>query len=173
MSRYRIGVVSDTHGRLRPEVFELLAGVDLILHGGDVGGDHLLTELEAIAPVKAVTGNVDGHPTPDRPLEQRLETPAARIAMAHGHLPEAPSTDLTRMAAHFADFHPDVIVYGHSHIPKLERIGNTWLFNPGAAGPARFGRGPTLGLIQCEIEPQTSGGGGKTALRFLHKTLTP
>lgn len=150
---YRIGVISDTHGRLDPMVFDLFSGVNLILHAGDVGDDNLLVELEAIAPVQAVSGNVDGPPHPRRrPLERRLETPAGRIAMTHGHLTAAPSTDLARMANYFAEFKPDIIVYGHSHIARLDFSGHTRIFNPGSAGAPRFGRPPSVGMITA---PQT------------------
>ncbi|MBI3736903.1 metallophosphoesterase family protein, partial [Candidatus Sumerlaeota bacterium] len=102
---YRIGVISDTHGLLRPDVFEIFRGVDLILHAGDIEGDDLLAELETIAPVQAVSGNVD-FPTREglRPMTRRIETPAGRIAMTHGHLDRAPSTRPDLMAEFFADF---------------------------------------------------------------------
>lgn len=148
MAPYRIGVISDTHGVLYPEVFKVLAGVDLIVHAGDVGGEEILTELEAIAPVKAVSGNVDWEPDPRRrPLYQTIETPVGRLAMTHGHLPQAPSTDLNMMKDFFSDFDPHVIIYGHSHIAKLEEIGGVKVFNPGSAGPPRFGRKPSVGLM--------------------------
>ena len=145
---FRIGVISDTHGLLKPEVFDIFEGVDLIIHAGDVGNDDLLTELEALAPVEAVSGNVDGFALPNRrSLSLRLETSAGRIAVTHGHLDEAPSTDLDRMKAYFDDFAPDIIVYGHSHIAKPEKLAGVRFFNPGAAGAARFGRPPTVGII--------------------------
>lgn len=160
----RIGVISDTHGLLSPEVFDLFEGVELILHGGDVGGDHLLTELEAVAPVQAVTGNMDGAPHPARrPLTRTLETGAGRIAMTHGHLPEAPSTNLKRMKSYFEAFAPQIIVFGHSHLPSLEEIDGVWIFNPGSAGHPRFGRPPSVGLI-------SRGADGELTLE--HKALT-
>src|SRR5262245_36702942 len=116
---YRIGVIADTHGLLRPEIFEIFEGVTLILHAGDFGNERILAELEAIAPVAAVAGNVDGVPQARWPSRRELETPAGRIAMTHGHLPSAPSTDLELMARSFSKFRPDIIVFGHSHIPYL------------------------------------------------------
>jgi putative phosphoesterase len=161
---YRIGVISDTHGYLHPQVFDLFEGVDLILHGGDVGDDSLLIELETIAPVRAVSGNVDGRPDARRrPLTQEIETPAGRIAMTHGHLSGAPSTELDRMVASFSEFHPDIVIYGHSHVPKLDRIGEVWVFNPGSAGHPRFGKPATVGLITLLETDQ---------LDFQHKPLT-
>ena len=145
---YSIGVISDTHGRLDPQVFTLFEGVDLIVHAGDIGGDDLLIELGAIAPVQAVSGNVDFPPDrATRPLWRTLKTPAGRIAVTHGHRAESPSTGLDMMHAYFRDFLPDIIIYGHSHVPKLEEIGGVRIFNPGAAGQPRFGRPCSVGLI--------------------------
>lgn len=164
MTTYRIGVISDTHGYLHPEVFDLFKGVDLILHGGDVGDDDLLIELEAIAPLYAISGNVDFPANAKRrPLTQSLETPAGRIAMTHGHLAAAPSTDLGRMVASFCDFNPEIVIYGHSHVPKLDRIDGVWVFNPGSAGHPRFGKPATVGFITRK---------GDQAPTFEHKTLT-
>lgn len=144
---FRIGVISDTHGRLVPQVFELFEGVDLILHAGDVGGDHLLIELEALAPVQAVCGNVDWPESHPLPAARRLENAAGRIGMTHGHLPGAPTSDLARMHASFGDFAPSIVIFGHSHIPLLKAEGGVTWFNPGSAGAPRFGRGPSVGLI--------------------------
>lgn len=161
---YRIGVISDTHGVLRPDVLKFFEGVDLILHSGDVQDDDILIELEAVAPVRAVSGNVD-YPADARrrPLEQRIETPIARIAMTHGHLSQAPSVNLALMRDHFSDFKPEVIIYGHSHIPKLEQVDGVMFFNPGSAGPGRFGKPPTVGMIE---------GRAGEPLTLLHKALT-
>lgn len=147
MPPFRIGVISDTHGRLHPRVFDLFRGVDLILHAGDIGGDELLDRLESLAPLHAVSGNVDGPPTPRRPERIEIQTPLGRIAMTHGHRPGAPSTDLALMARSFAAFAPAIIVYGHSHIPALELVEGVRLFNPGSAGPPRFRLKPCVGMI--------------------------
>lgn len=145
-----IGVISDTHGYLNPVVFEIFKGVDMILHAGDVCGDEILTDLETIAPVFAVSGNVDPPPYEEpRPFERRLATVAGRIGMTHGHMGEAPSVDLRRMAKYFEDFNPDIIIYGHSHVARTDRIGDVILFNPGSAGPPRFGALPSVGLIRA------------------------
>lgn len=161
MPPFRIGVISDTHGRLDPMAVELLKDVDLILHAGDVGGDAILDELERLAPVLAVSGNVDGSPTPRRPDRREIETPLGRVAMTHGHLPDAPSTDRARLLHSFAAFQPRIVIYGHSHSPKLETIEGVSVFNPGAAGPARFRQKPTIGIIS----------GGKGGPVFEHKPL--
>lgn len=145
--RYRIGVVSDTHGYFHPRLPELLCGVDLILHAGDIGRESILDRLRELAPVHAIVGNVDPLPTPEIPERLELETPIARIAMAHGHLPDAPTMDRRRMLGCFSAFRPDILVYGHSHIALLELIDGVRVFNPGAAGRARFGLRPSIGLI--------------------------
>jgi uncharacterized protein len=149
--RYRIGVIADTHGHLAAAVPAIFAGVQLILHAGDIGMGEVLAELETIAPVCAVSGNVDGLPDARlRPLFRQLETPAGRIAMTHGHLSLAPSNDPARLVRHFAPFRPDIIVYGHSHIAYLGQCEGVTLFNPGAAGHAGFGRQPSVGLITVD-----------------------
>jgi putative phosphoesterase len=144
---YRIGVISDTHGILDPRVHDLLRGVALILHAGDIGNDSILIELETIAPVQAVSGNVDGMPIPGRPLYRQLETPAGRIAMTHGHLHAAPAGDRTALVRHFRPFAPQIIIFGHTHLATLDEVDGVTLFNPGSAGRARLGRAPSLGLI--------------------------
>jgi putative phosphoesterase len=144
---YSIGVISDTHGLLPRQIFTLFEGVDLIIHAGDIGRDDLLIDLGAIAPVRAVSGNVDGVPTRERPLTLQLITPAGKIAVTHGHLAHAPSYDPEKMLRHFAEFAPDILIYGHSHIPQLRQAGDAWILNPGSAGHPRFGRGPSIALI--------------------------
>lgn len=147
MSHFRIGVISDTHGFFHPRIPEIFEGVGLIIHGGDVGGDDILERLEEIAPVRAVSGNVDGRPNARRPDRREIETPIGGIGVTHGHLSAAPSTDRARLVAAFAAFAPRVVIYGHSHIPKLEWIGGIHVFNPGAAGRARFRQKPCVGLV--------------------------
>jgi hypothetical protein len=148
---YRIGVIADTHGVLHPRVFEVFDDVDLILHAGDVGDDALLIELAAIAPLQAVSGNVDGPPTPDRPASRKLSTFVGRIAVTHGHLHDASAFKPESLIEFFADFKPQIVVYGHTHLPTLTEMKDTQLFNPGAAGNARIaGRPPTVGLITLD-----------------------
>lgn len=153
MSRaiYRIGVISDTHGILQPAVFDLFEGVDLILHAGDVGNDDLLVELAAIAPVRAVSGNVDGMPTNERPLARRLSTFVGKIAMTHGHLPDSSAYDPGTLIETFRDFEPMFIIFGHTHLPTIVERDGVTLFNPGTAGRATVGgRGPTVGMITLD-----------------------
>jgi putative phosphoesterase len=150
---YRIGVISDTHGTVAPSLFEIFDGVELILHSGDLGNDSVLIELEAIAPVSAVSGNVDGEPHPTRrPLERQLTTPAGRIAMTHGHLLKAPAVRKDLLVAYFSPFGPDIIIYGHTHVPFLGEVVGVTLFNPGVAGRVRASSPPSVGLITVANE---------------------
>lgn len=149
---YRIGVLSDTHGHLPAEVFEIFKGVRLILHAGDIGCDDILMDLETIAPTHAVSGNIDGAPQKGRPLVCELVTPAGRIAMTHGHLTTAPSFLPERLVQSFAAFKPDIVIFGHSHLPHLSRVGGVWVFNPGTAGQGRFGKKRSVGLITAGAE---------------------
>jgi len=134
-----VGLISDTHGLLRPEVHEALAGVELILHAGDVGGDDILIELEQIAPVHAVYGNTDppGHQRLAASLEETVG--GVRLHVSHGHEVGAPTPDKL-----LATYVADVIVYGHTHKPLVVNAGGRWVVNPGAAGPRRFDLVPSV-----------------------------
>ena len=149
----RIGLISDTHGKLRREVFPHFEGVDLILHAGDVGGEEILTELETIAPVHAVVGNTDGFPLASRLAESlTLDLAGRRIVVTHGHRLGAPTPERLRQA------HPDahIIVYGHTHVPLVERYGGSLIVNPGAAGPARFKLKPSIAILELTATAQVS-----------------
>jgi putative phosphoesterase len=139
----RIGLISDTHGMLRPSVFDALAGVELILHAGDVGGDEILDELAAIAPVEAVHGNTDppGNPRLAAAIDRRLE--GLSIHMSHGHELGVPS-----VARLLARYDADVIIYGHTHRGLIERHGTRLVVNPGAAGPRRFELPASVGVLR-------------------------
>lgn len=134
-----VGLVSDTHGLLRPEVHQALAGVELILHAGDVGGDDILIELEQIAPVHAVYGNTDppGHPRLVASLEETVG--GVRVHVSHGHELGAATPDKL-----LATYDADVIVYGHTHKPLVVNVAGRWVVNPGAAGPRRFDLVPSV-----------------------------
>ncbi len=139
----RVGLISDTHGLLRPDVHRVFAGVDVILHAGDVCGDDILLELGTIAPVHAVRGNCDDPWDPSLPESRELELGGVRIHLQHGHelgRPKAP-----RVGAAYA--HCQVAVYGHTHVPVIEQVGDTLVVNPGAAGPKRFDLTPTVALL--------------------------
>jgi putative phosphoesterase len=140
----KIGVVSDTHGLLRPEVAPALAGVERILHLGDVGKFSVLEELGKIAPVKAVRGNVD--------REGRCgELPETDVAMIGGRyvymLHDIGTIHLDPAAGKFA-----AVLFGHSHVPNYVRKRGVLYFNPGSCGPRRFDLPVTLGILEVEGE---------------------
>ncbi|MDE3171898.1 MAG: metallophosphoesterase family protein [Gemmatimonadota bacterium] len=137
-----IGLISDTHGLVRPGVFEALAGVELILHAGDVG-DGVLEELSAIAPVRAVCGNTDV-PGDPRLAAELLETfDGVRVHVSHGHELGQPTPEKL-----LAAYDADVLVYGHTHRPLLVRADGRWVVNPGAAGPRRFDIEPSVARMR-------------------------
>ena len=136
----RIGLISDTHGLLRPEAAAALRGVELIVHAGDVGGLTIVESLRRIAPVHAVAGNVD--PEGSFPPAIDLDLEGVRVHVSHGHEVGSPTPE--RLAARIE---ADVIVYGHTHRALIRRVGRALVINPGAAGPARFRLIPSLALL--------------------------
>lgn len=136
----KIGVVSDTHGLLRPEVTPALAGVDHILHLGDVGDGPILKELERIAPVHAVRGNVDRSGAAGR-------LPEIDVLLFEGHylylLHDLGTLHLDPGAAKFS-----AVLYGHSHQASIEWRKGVLYFNPGSCGPRRFNLHVTVGILQ-------------------------
>jgi putative phosphoesterase len=144
----RLGIISDTHGLLRPEVLEIFREVDHILHGGDVGTVELLTALEALAPVTAVFGNTDGHDLRARlPAVARVELDGFDIVVTHGDQLGSP----TPAKLHEAFPKAEIIVYGHTHRPLLELVDRTvTVMNPGGAGPRRFDLAPSVGIMELE-----------------------
>jgi putative phosphoesterase len=142
---HQIGLISDTHGLVRPQVHTALAGVELILHAGDVGGDDILRELALIAPVEAVYGNTDA---PGQPiLHQRIERSFdnIRILVTHGHELGRPKPEQL-----FERYDADVIVYGHTHRQVIAHEGKRWVINPGAAGPRRFDLQPCVAKLTID-----------------------
>jgi putative phosphoesterase len=140
-----IGVISDTHGLLRPDVHEALAGVELILHAGDVGGDDILDELQLIAPVRAVYGNTDAPGQPRLREAVEVSIDGVSIHVSHGHEVGSPTPAklLERYAAH-------VVVYGHTHRPLIAKADGRLVLNPGAAGPRRFDILPSVARLTIE-----------------------
>jgi putative phosphoesterase len=136
---YLVGLISDTHGLVRPDVYEALAGVELILHAGDVGGDDIFDELQTIAPVHAVNGNTDppGQPWLTDAIEMTIGD--VRVHVSHGHEVGSPTP-----AKLLARYDADVIVYGHTHKQLLTHAEGRWTVNPGAAGPRRFDLLPSV-----------------------------
>lgn len=143
-SASRVGLISDTHGLLRPEVFAVFKGVELILHAGDVGPDEILDELATIAPVYAVRGNTDAVGNPRLPDNLELEIKGVTVHVSHGH--ETGATPERLLAAYEAE----VVVYGHTHREMITRSAGRIAVNPGAAGARRFDLLPCVGLMTIE-----------------------
>jgi putative phosphoesterase len=141
----RIGLISDTHGLLRPEAVQALRGSELIIHAGDVGKPEILEELRKIAPVVAVRGNVDTDPWARALPETAVaEAGAALIYVLH----DVNALDLNPAASGFR-----LVVSGHSHKPgKTERDGVLYV-NPGSAGPRRFQLPVTVARLNLEEKP--------------------
>jgi uncharacterized protein len=144
----RLGIISDTHGQLRPEVLDIFSQVDHILHGGDVGKVDILTDLEALAPVTAVYGNTDGSQLRSRlPKVAQLQLDGFEIVVTHGDQFGSPTP--AALVEAFPD--AEIIVYGHTHRPLLELVDKTiTVMNPGAAGPPRFDLKPSVGIMELE-----------------------
>src|SRR5687768_1286793 len=137
-----VGLISDTHGLLRPGVHKALMGVELILHSGDVGGSGILDELRLIAPVRAVFGNTDPPGEPGLAKEIVVSIDGIRVHVSHGH--EVGSPTPAKLAARYD---ADVVVFGHTHRPLVSRFGPQLFVNPGAAGPKRFSLTPSVGRL--------------------------
>ena len=139
----RIGVISDTHGLLRPQVFEAFRDVRHILHAGDVGDPDILVDLAALAPVTAVWGNMDGPEIRVATEESReIVLFGAAIGLVHGHQ----TLDHSKLWRRFPA--AQVVVYGHTHMPAIRRAKGVLLLNPGAAGPKRPGKPITVALLE-------------------------
>ena len=135
-----LGVISDTHGQLRPEAVQALRGSDRILHAGDVGASEILDTLKHIAPVTAIRGNVDTGPWARAlPETEVVEAGGLSIYMLH----DLGRLDLKPEAAGFR-----AVVYGHSHQPKIAERNGVLYFNPGSAGPRRFHLPVSVGRLR-------------------------
>ena len=144
----RLGVIADTHGLLRPEVFDVFSEVDHILHAGDLGPLELLAELESLAPVTAVYGNTDGFDVRARlPQVARVELDGFRIVVTHGDQFGSPTPETVQQA--FPD--AEILVFGHTHRPSLTLIDVVvTVMNPGGAGRRRFNLPPSVGILELE-----------------------
>lgn len=141
----RIGIISDTHGLLRPEAERALQGVDLIVHAGDVGDPDILARLERIAPVFAVRGNVDTSPwAQELPLTTVVEADGVSLYVLH-NLREL---DLRPDGGNF-----DFVISGHTHQPEQVEKNGVLYINPGSAGPRRFNLPITLALVDLAKRP--------------------
>ena len=128
-----VGVVSDTHGLVRPGIAAALAGVQRILHAGDVGGPDVLDALSKLAPVDAVYGNVDDRHDPSLARERVVTIGGVTIHVSHGHELGQPTPQLA-----LATYREDVVIFGHTHRAIVLRDAGRLALNPGAAGPRRF-----------------------------------
>ena len=126
-----IGLISDTHGLLRPEALTALQGASLILHAGDVGNPDILDAFERIAPVRAVRGNTDFGAVRDRLPDTHVVAVADGVNVYLLHILD--DLDLDPAAAGLK-----AVIYGHTHSPAIERRDGVWYINPGSAGPRRF-----------------------------------
>jgi hypothetical protein len=137
-----LGLISDTHGLLRPEAIAALQGVDQILHAGDIGAPQILAALAKLAPVTAVRGNIDAQPwSRSLPETELFEAEGTTIYMLH----DRARLDLKPEAAGIA-----AVIYGHSHQPKIEEKNGVLYINPGSAGPGRFNLPASVGKLEIK-----------------------
>lgn len=149
ISTSRVGVIADTHGLLRPQAVDALAGCGLILHAGDVGKTTVLDGLRRLAPVRAVRGNVDTDGDTDKlPANEAVEFAGHWFYVLHN----LDDLDLDPATAGFS-----AVIYGHSHQPCIARKGDVLYFNPGSAGPRRFSLPVAVGVLQCSPQRLEAG----------------
>jgi putative phosphoesterase len=149
MKEIVVGVISDTHGLIRPEAIHALRGCDLLIHAGDIGDPEVLERLRALAPLTVVRGNIDNEAWATRiPTTEVVEVDGRHLYVLH----DLSQLDLDPVAAGFA-----VIVSGHSHRPSTERRDGVLYLNPGSAGPRRFKLPVTVALVKVtrdELRPE-------------------
>jgi putative phosphoesterase len=144
-----VGVISDTHGFFDSRVVRHFAGVEQIIHAGDIGGQAILDRLRDLAPVTAVTGNVDWGGPLDRQVRRVEQLDLAGFRIFVTHIGDAPQQLVRRLP----EPRPQIYIYGHSHIALVEQRDGVLFLNPGAAGRPRFGRRPSLALLELGTEP--------------------
>jgi putative phosphoesterase len=157
-SKLTVGVISDTHGLVRPEAVEALRGADVILHAGDIGANHVLQELGELAPVIPVRGNVDGGWARLLPERRSLDLGGVPVLILHDRalvgseplLKEAEATPGPRSRSGAVAHPRAIVVFGHSHQPLAERRKRVLWFNPGSAGPRRFRLPVSVGRLEIE-----------------------
>lgn len=147
----KLGIISDTHGLYDEAINEIFAGVDGIIHAGDIGKLEIIHRLESIAPVFAVEGNNDWFGR--YPTERLEKLDGQRVLIRHifGELHQLDQSAHQTLETHS----PDILIFGHSHRPYRQQLNRTLLFNPGSAGPRRFNLPRTVGLLtfsQAKIE---------------------
>lgn len=141
----KLGIISDTHGYLDPRVERIFAGVDHILHAGDIGPDLIIVELGAIAPVTAVLGNNDA--SPSFRLTESVTLGERKFLVHHIVTPRELHSDLK---LRIAREHPDAVIFGHSHKQFVQTIEGVLFLNPGYAGRPRFGQERSVALLHCD-----------------------
>jgi putative phosphoesterase len=148
----KIGIISDTHGSLPSEVHRVFLGVEHIIHAGDIGNTDIITELETIAPVSAIYGNIDSWPIVSMyPLFQTVQLANYTIGIIH----EIGSVRHFRYELFKKSMTPDIMIYGHTHIPAFERYQNILFINPGSASrpkTSRKGSVATLILVKDKLQ---------------------
>lgn len=128
-SAFAIGIISDTHGLVRPEALAVLRGCDALVHAGDVGKPDVLEELRRLAPLTAIRGNVDTWASSDLPATAVLTIAGVRLYVIH---------NVKELAVDPRSAGYDAVISGHSHVPKAEHVDGVLYLNPGSAGPRRF-----------------------------------
>jgi putative phosphoesterase len=139
----RIGVISDTHGVVHPAIPEIFASVDHILHAGDIGGEHVLNALNALAPVTSIRGNND-----DATGEDILRTKIDTLRILLTHILPRPHKLAPRVLNSLKHEPADLVVFGHSHLPHNELVDGVRYFNPASSGPRRFSYPVSVGLLE-------------------------
>lgn len=143
----KIGVIADNHSFINPRVYDVFDDVELILHAGDIGTMDVITSLEALAPVSAVYGNIDTFPLVSKyPEIFAIEISGVSICVTH-IFPGLHDSKVQELVRDKLGGQLDIFICGHSHKAKVERIGSTFVFNPGSAGKRRFRLRPAVGLI--------------------------
>jgi uncharacterized protein len=142
----RIGVISDTHGLVRPEALSALRGSDHLLHAGDIGGEEVLGALAELAPLTAVAGNVDGFHCGNAGETARVVLDGVRFLLTH--ILDRPRRPRPEVLAELRREPADVVVFGHSHLPHDEVLDGVRYFNPASAGPRRFSLPVSVGILE-------------------------
>ncbi len=152
ISNFRIGVLSDTHGRLDRRVFDRFEGVQAILHAGDVGTTEILIDLGALAPTFAVIGNTDqGGDCWRLPLRTSKFLGGLKVHVTHGHLQADPNSRIEKILHAVRDDPPDLAIVGHSHRPYVGVHRGVIFLNPGSASQPRYGFPASVALIEAKV----------------------
>jgi putative phosphoesterase len=143
MEGMRIGIIADTHGALHPRLPEVFAGVDAIVHAGDIGGRHVIEALERLAPVTAVLGNND-----DASGTDILRAELGGLCLLLTHILPRPHAVRSAITASLLRRKADLVIFGHSHLPHDEEVAGVRFFNPASAGPRRFDYPTAVGIAE-------------------------